>query len=69
MRRPYPSTLAALPPTQTLPAISLGSHGTFTISSSGGVNVVSVPSVGTGTHSTITITGGASDIFVINVGM
>lgn len=62
------SVLAALPSTQTLPAITLGARGNFTISSSGGLNVVSVPSISTGTRSTITISGGASDIFVINLG-
>lgn len=62
------STLAALPSTQTLSAVTLGPHGNFTITSNGGLNVVSVPSISTGTKATITISGGASDIFVINVG-
>lgn len=62
------STLAAMAPTQTLPAITLGPHGSFTITSNGSLNVVSVPSISTGTKATITISGGASDVFVINVG-
>jgi len=64
----FSATLAALTSTQTPPAIALGARENFTISSSGGMNVVSVPSISTGTRSTITITGSASDIFVINVG-
>lgn len=62
------ATLAALATTQTLPAIVLGARGSTTISSAGGLNVVSVPSIATGTHSTIVLNGAATDMFVINVG-
>ena len=62
------STLAALPSTQTLSAIVVGTRGNVTISSTGGINVVSVPSIASGTNSTITLNGAATDIFVINVG-
>ena len=62
------STLAALPSTQALSAIVVGTRGNVTISSSGGVNVVSVPSIASSTNSTITLNGSATDTFVINVG-
>lgn len=62
------SSLAAMTATQTLPAIVIGTRGTAVISSSGGLNVVSVPSIVSGTKSTLTLTGAASDLFVINVG-
>ena len=62
------STLAALPSTQVLSAIVVGTRGNVTISSSGGVNVVSVPSIASSTNSTITLNGSATDTFVINVG-
>jgi choice-of-anchor A domain-containing protein len=64
----FSSTLAALPATQTLPAVVLGTRGQATILSSPGLNVVSVPSITTGTNSTLTLNGAATDTFVINIG-
>jgi hypothetical protein len=62
------STPAALAATQTVPAIVLGTRGSTTISSYGGLNVVNVPSIGTGTNATITVNGSSTDTFVFNVG-
>jgi choice-of-anchor A domain-containing protein len=62
------ASLAALSPTETLPALVLGTRGKATISSSGGLYVVSVASITTGTNSTLTLRGGPSDIIVINIG-
>jgi hypothetical protein len=62
------SSLAGLLPTQVLPAIVLGTRGSTTISSGGGLNVVSVPSITSGTRSTIILNGPSTDIFVFNVG-
>jgi hypothetical protein len=62
------STLAGLSATQISPPIVLGTRGSATFLSSGGLNVVSVPSITTGTNATITVTGSPSDIFVFNIG-
>jgi choice-of-anchor A domain-containing protein len=64
----FSASLAGMPGTQTLAAITLGTRGSFTISGSGGVNVISVPSITTGTKSTITINAGSSEVVIINVG-
>jgi len=64
----FSSTLAGLTATQNVPAIVLGTRGSKTFSSSGGLNVVSVPSITTGTNATITVNGSASDKFVFNIG-
>jgi hypothetical protein len=64
----FSASLAGLRPTQALPAIVLGTRGSTTISSGGGLNVVSVPSITSGTRSTIILNGAPADIFVINVG-
>ena len=64
----FSSTLAGLPATQTIAAIVLGTRGSTTVSSAGGLNVVSVPSITTGTNATITLNGSPSDIFVFNIG-
>jgi hypothetical protein len=64
----YSATLAALPATQTLSALVVGTNGSATISSSGGLNVVSLPSITAGTNSTLTLNGAATDLFVINIG-
>ena len=60
--------LAALPATQTLAEIALGTRGSTTITTSPGVNVISIPAITTGTNSTITITAGPTDTVVINMG-
>lgn len=62
------STLAALPSTQSLGAMVVGTRGNATISSTAALNVVSVPSIASGTNSTITLNGAATDLFVINIG-
>jgi choice-of-anchor A domain-containing protein len=62
------ASLAALPATQTLAEIALGTRGSTTITATTGLNVVSIPAITTGTNSTITITAGPTDIVVINVG-
>jgi len=64
----FSSTLAGLTATQNIPAVVLGTHGSQTFSSGGGLNVVNVPSITTGTKATITVNGSASDIFVFNIG-
>jgi hypothetical protein len=64
----FSSTLAGLSATQVVSAIVLGTRGTKTFSSSGGLNVVGVPSITTGTNASITLNGSPSDIFVFNVG-
>lgn len=64
----FAATLAGLAVTQTLPAVTLRSHGSATISTASGLNVISLPSITTGTNSTITINGGAADTVVINLG-
>lgn len=64
----FSATLAGLSATQIVPAIVLGTRGSLTFSSSGGLNVVSVPSITTGTNAIITINGSAGDIFVFNIG-
>jgi len=64
----FSSSLAAMPPTQVLPAIVLGTRGSTTISSGGALNVVRLPSITSGTRSTIILNGAPTDIFVINVG-
>lgn len=62
------AALAAMPATQTLSAIVIGVRGNATISSGGGMNVVSVPSIASGTNSTLTLNGSPTDLFVINIG-
>jgi choice-of-anchor A domain-containing protein len=62
------ASFAALPATKTLAEIALGTRGTTTITTSPGVNVISLPAITTGTNSTITITAGPTDTVVINVG-
>jgi choice-of-anchor A domain-containing protein len=62
------ASFAALPATQTLAEIALGTRGSATITTTSGVNVISIPAITTGTNSTITITAGATDTVVINVG-
>ncbi|GEM_PF-4330797 len=62
------STLGAMPATQILSAIVVGTKGSTTITSTTPVNVVSVPSITSGTNSTLTLSGAATDMFVINVG-
>jgi choice-of-anchor A domain-containing protein len=64
----FSASLASLPITQTLSEISLGSHGSITITTSSGLNVISVPAITTGTKATITITAGPTDTVVINIG-
>jgi choice-of-anchor A domain-containing protein len=64
----FSASLASLATTQVLSEIALGSHGVITISTTSGVNVITVPAVSTGTNATITITAGATDTVVINVG-
>jgi choice-of-anchor A domain-containing protein len=64
----FSASLAALAATQTLPEIALGTRGTTSITTTPGLNVISIPAITTGTNSTITITAGASDTVVINVG-
>jgi len=64
----FSSTLAGLTATQLIPAVVLGTQGSQTFSSSGGLNVVNVPSITTGTKATITLKGSATDIFVFNIG-
>ena len=60
--------LAGLAATQTLPAITLGSHGAATVSGGAGVNVIALPSITTGTKSTITINAGATEFVIVNIG-
>lgn len=62
------ASFAALPATQTLAEIAIGTRGSATITTSPGVNVISIPAITTGTNSTITITAGPTDTVVINVG-
>jgi len=62
------ATLAALPATQIVNAVVLGTRGSTTFSSGGGLNVVIVPSITTGTNATITVNGSPTDIFVFNIG-
>jgi len=62
------ASLAALPATQTLAEIALGTRGSTTITTTTGLNVISIPAITTGTNSTITITAGPTDTVVINVG-
>jgi hypothetical protein len=64
----FSSTLAGLSATQIVSPIVLGTRGTMTFSSGGGLNVVNVPSITTGTNATITVNGAASDFFVFNIG-
>jgi hypothetical protein len=64
----FSASLAGLTSTQALPAITLGSHGTTTISGGAGVNVVALPSITTGTKATITINAGATEFMIVNVG-
>ena len=64
----FSSSLAGLPATQTLAAITLGSHGTATISGGAGTNVIALPSITTGTKSTITINAGATEFVIVNIG-
>jgi choice-of-anchor A domain-containing protein len=64
----FSAALAALPATQTLAEIALGTRGSTSITTSPGLNVISVPAITTGTNSTITITAGPSDTVVINMG-
>jgi len=64
----FSASVAALAATQTLPEIALGSRGTASISTTPGVNVISIPAITTGANSTITITAGPTDTVMINVG-
>lgn len=64
----FSTTLASLPATQNLSAITLGSHGATIVSGGAGTNVIALPSITTGTKSTITINAGASEIVILNVG-
>jgi choice-of-anchor A domain-containing protein len=64
----FSASLAALPVTQTVPEIALGTRGSTTITTSPGLNVISIPAITTGTNSTVTITAGPSDTVVINMG-
>ena len=64
----FSANLASLAATQSLPAITLGSHGTTTISGGAGINVVALPSITTGTKATITISAGATEFLIVNVG-
>jgi len=64
----FSANLAGLAATQSLPAVTLGSHGTTTISGGAGVNVVALPSITTGTKATITISAGATEFLIVNVG-
>ena len=64
----FSASLAALPATQTLAAITLGSHGTATITGGAGINVIALPSITTGTKSTITINAGSSEFVIMNIG-
>ena len=64
----FSAGLAALPAAQALPEIALRTRGTTTITTSSGLNVISVPAVTAGTNSTITITAGTNDTVVINIG-
>jgi choice-of-anchor A domain-containing protein len=62
------ASFAALPATQTLAEIALGARGSTTITTSPGVNVITIPAITTGTNSTITITAGPTDTVVVNMG-
>ena len=62
------ATLAALPATQIVNAVVLGTRGSASFSSGGGLNVVIVPSITTGTNATITVNGSPTDTFVFNIG-
>lgn len=64
----FSSSLAGLAATQTLAAITLGSHGAATISGGAGTNVVALPSITTGTKSTITINAGTNEFVIVNIG-
>jgi choice-of-anchor A domain-containing protein len=64
----FSASLATLPATQSLPEISLRTHGTTTITTKTGLNVICVPAITAGTSSTITISAGTNDTVVINVG-
>jgi choice-of-anchor A domain-containing protein len=64
----FSTNLASLGATQSLAAITLGSHGAMTISGGAGINVIALPSITTGTKATITINAGAAEIVIINVG-
>lgn len=64
----FSAALSALGTTQALPEIALGSHGSLTITTSSGLNVIAVPAITTGAKSTITITAGPTDTVVVNVG-
>jgi choice-of-anchor A domain-containing protein len=64
----FSASLAGLTATQTLSAITLGSHGSATISGGAGINVIAVPSITTGTKATITINAGATEFVIVNVG-
>jgi choice-of-anchor A domain-containing protein len=48
--------------------ITLGSHGTATISGGAGINIIALPSITTGTKSTITINAGATEFVIVNIG-
>jgi hypothetical protein len=64
----FSASLAGLTATQTLSAITLGSHGAATISGGAGINVIALPSITTGTNATITINAGATEFVIVNVG-
>jgi choice-of-anchor A domain-containing protein len=64
----FSASLASLAATQSLSAITLGSHGSATISGGAGMNVVMLPSITTGTKSTITINAGSTEFVIVNIG-
>ncbi len=64
----FSASVAALSATQTLAEIALGTRGAVNITTTTGVNVISIPAITTGANSTITITAGPADTVVINVG-
>jgi choice-of-anchor A domain-containing protein len=63
----FETALAALPPTQMLPAVSVAKKATYTITDTPGLNVVSVPSVKLKGGATLQLSGSATDTLIVEI--